>query len=81
MSVCCLNLIWKYYIRHVVIIMTCGFPASAASLHCHSKSSPVATWDGKVSIILTLQYLAGNSRPSGYFLPTFFLSQCFSPTV
>ncbi len=34
------------------------------------KSSPVATWDSKVSIRCALKYLTGSSKSSGYILST-----------
>jgi len=64
-----MNVIWTYYIRHVVTIM---WPTSISCITSIHKSSPVASWNRKVSIECTLQNLAGSSRSSGVFSPTVF---------
>ena len=69
MNVCIMNIIQTYYIRNVVIIIWPNQHQVLCFTVIH-KSSPVALWDSKVSIVCTLQNLVGSSRSSGYFLPT-----------
>lgn len=52
-----MNVTWTYYILHVVISLSYDLQASVTLHDCHSQSSPVASWDTKVSIVCTLQNL------------------------
>lgn len=59
MNVCSLNVIWMYYIDHVVNVM---WPASISCVTC-----PVASWDTEGC---ALHNLGGSSRPFRYPIHT-----------
>ncbi len=53
-----MNEIWMNYIRHVVSVM---WPTNVSCITAVHKSSPVASWDSKVSKKCTLQNLSGRT--------------------
>ncbi len=69
---CSMNAMWRYYIHHVVNVM---WPTSISCITLLSFTNPPpgALWDSKVSVLCTLQSLAGSSKSSGYFIPTLLL--------
>jgi len=81
-----MNVIWMYYICHVVIIMWLSWITSISCLSSLPFTNPLPCPHGIVKSPCTLQNLAGNSRSSGDFLPTllwvlwhtYFVTYCFS---
>ncbi len=53
-----MNEIWMHYIHQVVTVM---WPTNVSCITAVQKSSPVASWDSKVSKKCTLQNLSGRT--------------------